>query len=942
MSSTPSVLLPPSMSARPSTTLARLSNLAVPALALLASLAFALSSAAAANAVSFSEAGFQSVPLASGLDLPTAVTWAPDGRMFIAEKEGYVRVVEPDGTLLPEPIVDIHDHVIPSGDRGLIGIAVAPIENSTNVTLYLLYDYYPGGAVGTGENTVATATLTSVTVEADNKAVGGKLAGGKEGVDPTETPILGKVNSPGSEYGLACASESLDCIPADGFTHSIGTVLFDPEEGGSLWIGSGDGLNDFGAENEPLVTRPLHIRAQNPESLAGKILHVKLDGSGYPNSPFCANPADTTSNCSKVYASGFRNPFRFTLRQFEGKSTPVIGDVGEGHWEEVDLANSRGFNGGWPCYEGKEANPDFSSTSQCTKPTTAFSAPLFVYTHFNDECTYPGAPTPCDQNNEPGAAVASAGIYSGKEYPAGYEGKLFVADYVNGWLSTVDLESPPQFGYSSGRGMPLTATELGELVDTVQAPDGNLVYVTLSVESETALGLGSVREIHYTPADSWPVVEPEAESSCVNSSTSSRQVNFIGDDSYDPDGDTTLRYRWEFGDGKTSSEPNPVHTYTADGNYEVRLTVTDSHNNSASGFLAVHIHPGQEGQPAADIKAPEESREYIAGVSVQLSGDNKTAGARSQWQIVEYHGFDVAKAMPPIETGTEGDAELHTPTAPTSNISFALRFVSSNGTCTTTISDILNPQVGQLTLRARDSAGNQLPVPLSYNDSTPEAAPTQLSVVKNTLANVIAPQNFSYGGETYEFTGWSDGGGREHAVRVFEYPEHASEETQTLTALYAKAPVPVQPITEHLPSELMSPPPTPPNPPKPPAKGTPPRVSLNAHSVRSSALSGTALDPAGVRSLKLAIHPDRIKGKGCSWWSVRRRRFVRASRSCKHVPWSNAGLSTIAGGSRWTLPLGRRLPPGRYRLLLSAAGRDGLSSSRFVSGTRSGGLLVVP
>jgi glucose/arabinose dehydrogenase len=863
---------------------------------------------------SYTESAFESVPLANGLDLPTDVAWAPDGRMFIAEKEGYVRVVEANGTLLANPIVDIHDHVIPYGDRGLIGIAVAPAEHSTDIRLYLLYDYGQPEATSEEEGlkTIATATLTSVTVEADNKVVGGKTGGP---VDPSETTVLGTVDSPGTTYGSACASENIDCIPADGFTHSIGTVIVDPKDG-SLWIGSGDGLSDFEAE-EGKIASPLHIRAQDPESLAGKILHVKADGSGFPNSPFCTNAADTTSNCSKVYAAGFRNPFRFTLRQLSGNSVPVVGDVGEGHWEELDLLDNRGFNGGWPCYEGNEENPDFTGTAtQCTGPTTPFSAPLFVYTHFNDQCTpYPNPPNPCDTNNEPGAAVASAGIYTGKNYPASFEGKLFVADYVNSWISAVDTNSPPAFGYSTGIGMPLFATQLGELVDVVQAPDGNLVYVTLSVNSETALGLGTVQEIRYAPTDKSPVAVPDAASSCIDSNTTSPQVSLIGDDSYDPDGDTSLTYHWDFGDGASSSEANPAHTYAADGNYVARLTVTDSKGNSASGFLAVHIHAGQGGQPAAAIKFPEQSREYIADVGVDLSGENKTAGANSQWQVVKYDGANIAGAMKPIETGTEGSTEFRTDRSPPSTLNYVLHFVSSNGTCTTTVSRTLEPQRGELTLAAQDQAGGRLGVSLTFGSGLSAQAPFQLTVVKNMLAHVAAPQTFTSGSGTYEFQRWSDGGPREHEARLFEYPTHASEETQTLTAIYA----PVLPSG----GSTSGPPP-----PSPPPASKPPRVTLNHFKGRPSSLSGTVVDTIAVTSLRLAIRPLHPKGKGCAWWSMKRRRLVPASRSCAHVSWLSARLRTINATTRWTLPLGGRLPPGRYVLVVSALDRAGHEASQ--------------
>lgn len=837
--------------------------------------------AAAAGATpSFTDPGFESLPLASGLDLPTDVAWAPDGRMFIAEKEGYVRVVEPDGALLANPILDIHDHVIPYGDRGLIGIAVAPIEKSSNVTLYLLYDYDHDGAVGTSEETVATATLTSVTVEADNKVVGGKVVGGKEGVNPTETTIVGSVNSPGTTYGSACASESLDCIPSDGFTHSIGTVLYDPEEGGSLWVGSGDGLDDFGDEKDPGTTKALHIRAQNPESLAGKILHVHLNGEGFANSPFCSNPADTTSNCSKVYASGLRNPFRFTLRQIEvaGKqvSVPVIGDVGEGHWEEVDLADSRGFNGGWPCYEGNEANPDFTNTTQCEHPTTPFDAPLFVYTHYNDQCApYPNPPNPCDTNNEPGAAVASAGIYTGKTYPASIQGKLFVADYVNGWISAVNLASPPEFGYSSGLGMPLLATGLGELVDTVQAPEsspaaGNLVYITLSVNSETALGFGTVQEIRYAPGKISPVAVPAAASSCLDSSTGPRQVSFIGDGSYDPEGDATLTYRWDFGDGQSSNQANPIHTYSVDGDYEARLTATDSDGDSGSGFLAVHVHTGQGGQPSGEIKFPEAGTEYVAGKAVELSGNDATAGAESQWQVVKYDGKNILGAMPPVETGTEGSTEFQTDSSPTSTTDYALHFSVSNGTCTTTKSRIMEPQRGQLTMSSQDQSGNPLPVPLTFAADEPQPSPLVLTVVKNMLAEVTAPQTFTSGESTYEFTGWSDGGAREHSTYLFEYPSHVAEETQSLTATYTKVvppiePPPIGPIVGPLPTEVVVHPTAPA--PQQPTPAPAPRVSIEKVKGRPSSLQGSAADAAGMKTLSIALRPQHIKGRGCLWWS---------------------------------------------------------------------------
>jgi glucose/arabinose dehydrogenase len=720
---------------------------------------------------SFTNPSFESVPLASGLDLPTDVAWAPDGRMFIAEKEGYVRVVEPDGTLLPTPILDIHDHVLPYGDRGLIGIAVAPASGS-DIRLYLLYDR--GSPIGSSEETVATATLTWVTVHANNTVEGGT-------VDPTETTILGSVNSPGSTYGSACASENIDCIPADGGTHSIGTVVVDPDDG-SLWLGTGDGANDFAEENPS--PSALHLRAQDPQSLAGKILHIHSDGTGFPNSPFCPSDTNLNDNCTKVWGEGFRNPFRFTLRQVGGKSVPVVGDVGEGNWEKLDLLDSRGFNAGWPCYEGNLANSDFAKATQCETLGSAYDHPLFVYTHYADECLYPNAPNPCDQD-QLGAAIAATTVYEGSTYPAEDTGKLFIADYVHGWISAINMAEPPPYGVANGTGMPLFAQHLGELVDVTEAPNGNLVYVTLSVNSETATGLGSVREIRYAPTSKSPIAEPTAGNTCVDSSTSSRQVSFSGDASYDPNGDTPLGFHWDFGDGTSSNQPDPVHTYSADGDYEARLTVTDSVGNSASDFLAIHIHSGQSGQPNVSVSAPSEGEQYLAGTNAHLSGGTTTPEAFVQWQVAQYAGGTLMGALSSLQTEENGDANFQTEPSPGPNVYYLAHFVVNTGQCRMTITKELDPQTGELDIDALDQEADPLPVPLTFGTAQPSSAPLQLTVVKNMVANLTAPQTFVADGYTYTFDSWSDGGAASHQIQP--YPNAVGNNPQTLTATYTRS-----------------------------------------------------------------------------------------------------------------------------------------------------------
>lgn len=105
-----------------------------------------LADAPAARAVLVFDAGapgFTSELAVGGLPFLTAITWAPDGRMFIAPKGGVVRVYE-NGALLPTPFVDISDLVADSQDRGLLGIAVHP-QFPEQPYVYLLYSNDPPG-----------------------------------------------------------------------------------------------------------------------------------------------------------------------------------------------------------------------------------------------------------------------------------------------------------------------------------------------------------------------------------------------------------------------------------------------------------------------------------------------------------------------------------------------------------------------------------------------------------------------------------------------------------------------------------------------------------------------------------------------------------------------------------------------------------------------------
>ena len=141
--------------------------------------------------------------IASGLNNPTDMTFTPDGRVFIAEKNGVVRVLK-NGGILPTPLIDIRSKVNDYWDRGMTGVAADP-DFATNGFVYLFYVYENDANDYTGPKTVR---LTRVTVSGDVAS------------PASEVVILGSVSGP------SCGGQPLnaDCIPADSPSHNGGTI----------------------------------------------------------------------------------------------------------------------------------------------------------------------------------------------------------------------------------------------------------------------------------------------------------------------------------------------------------------------------------------------------------------------------------------------------------------------------------------------------------------------------------------------------------------------------------------------------------------------------------------------------------------------------------------------------------------------------------------------
>jgi glucose/arabinose dehydrogenase/PKD repeat protein len=686
---------------------------------LLAAIALAVGIASTASAATYSS-DFDERTLVDNLTMPTGVAWTPDGRMLITEKSGQLKLV-PKNSSVATQIYDNGDGVNAYWDRGLLDVAVDS-QFASNHFIYLLYTVEIGPLNDLDDTGRMVSRLVKMTLN-DNNTVS------------APTTILGTYSD---THRTPCPapSNTLDCIPSDGASHSIGTVRSAPD--GTLYVGSGDS-SSF-AEVDPTA-----LRTYNEQSLSGKIIHIDRSGKGVAGHPFC--PTDTTlsDTCTKIFAKGFRNPFRFTLRP--NSAGLVVGDVGWNTREEVDLIPAGGgTNSGWPCYEGTIRTPGYKDLAECAPEyakegtSQADTGPVYDYPH------------------PPNSAVIGGPTYTGSTYPAAYQGRIFFGDYAAGglkWMDPADPSHPQAFG-SGWSG-----------TDIEQDPAGNLAYVSFGTPGSSD---GSVREIFYSPTGRAPIARISAT---PTSGPAPLAVAFDARASTDPDNDP-LTYTWDFGDGATATGATVTHTYTAERPYTATVTARDpaGHTDIATKDISV----GNDA-PVPRIDAPVTNSTYRDGQTIQLQGsatdteDGALAADKFSWDVTLHHQDHthpiiqrVGVTSPSFQAVTDHDADSY--------YEITLTVRDSGGVSGTTKA-FLYPETVPFTITSSPPGA-----PISYGGrdyTAPFPGPSAIGF----KTSISAADSFSSGGRAYQFSGWSDGGARLHDITVPGAPT-------TLTAVYSE------------------------------------------------------------------------------------------------------------------------------------------------------------
>jgi glucose/arabinose dehydrogenase len=262
--------------------------------------------------------GFSESQVASGLNNPMSMQFAPDGRLFYSEQAGSLRVISKDGVLSSTPFMTLD--VASTGERGLMGFCFDP-DFANN---HFIYCYY----------TAKTPTI--------HNRISRFTANG-DVVVPLSEKVLYDLDTLTSEF------------------HNGGALNVGKD--GKLYLTTGDNLDDA-------------TTSQSMTSTNGKVIRINTDGTIPTDNPFYNT---NTGKYKAIWARGLRNPYTSAIQPGTGRF--FIDDVGEWTWEEVNDGVA-GANYGWPNSEGPTTNQNYKTpiysydhTEGCAVTAGTFYAP---------------------------------------------------------------------------------------------------------------------------------------------------------------------------------------------------------------------------------------------------------------------------------------------------------------------------------------------------------------------------------------------------------------------------------------------------------------------------------------------------------------------------------------------------------------------------------------
>jgi glucose/arabinose dehydrogenase len=644
--------------------------------------------------------GFTMETVFDDLEYPAGYIPVDTNLSYVYELNGVIKAII-DNKVREEPVLDISEEVGFWSSNGLLGATIDP-NFKENGYIYLLYNvdrhhllYYGAPEYDPNANSTyrgGMGRITRYTINTD---------------DFLSTDYESRLVLLGEEIGTG--------IPIMSEAHSTGSLDFGDD--GSLLAATGDGNTYFCCYNgqgplppsaydstglsDGIIDEAQMIgafRAQFVDALNGKILRIHPEtGEGLPNNPFF-EPDDPQSNRSKMWATGFRNPFRMRVRRGSGfgdldqghPGSIYVCDVGNARWEELNILVDGGGNYGWPLFEGHSQftqgffelitynlnapNPIYGQNG-CDLEYFAFQD-LIVQENRQHEYFFPNpcnpsALIPDDIPTFPHERPAMA--Y--RNFWAGGEFTMFPTYEEDGQASETLIEDMEEIEGNSFRGSSIIGGDFlrGESIPEeyrdhyifadylgwIRAMKVNDNDEILSIE-QWADSVGQPVELTFNPYDGClyivslfpnfvnricfggnlrpvPVVEAD-----TLFGSAPMTVEFDASESFDPEGGP-ITYEWDFGDGSTATGPNATHEFTGEGivSYVATLSVTDTAGATGSKEILISLN---NTPPSVEITSVVEGELYSVEFPTNfrlkanvVDAETSPAGMTYQWKHLLHH-----------------------------------------------------------------------------------------------------------------------------------------------------------------------------------------------------------------------------------------------------------------------------------------------------------------
>jgi len=609
---------------------------------------------------------FTKVVLANGMDEPMEMTFLPDNRVLIVERKGGVKIInEITGEITLVATIPVNTKytnkagVVREAEEGLMGVIAHP-DYVTNHWIYLYY------------------------------------------ADPTDSKhVLARWELVGNELIESSKKIVLE-VPTqrEECCHTGGGMVFDAE--GNLYLTVGNNTVNPREGSSNLDERPGMENADdqrapgNTNDLRGKILRIHPESDGTYSIPE-GNlfPPGTAKTRPEIYTMGHRNPWRPTLDSKTGylywgevgPDASVDSIWGPKGYDEFNQAKGPGFFG-WPFFIGanfpynrhNHADSSYGAPYDVTNPVNESVnntglrelpkpvVPAMIYYPYGTSEIFPELGS-SGRSATGGPVFRKADFEKTAPYvfPAYYEGKWLIVDFMRGWIFAVTMDENGDYK-SMERFLPNET--FSSAIDMDFGPDGSL-YI-LEYGSAWFRGNANSRlvKIQFNKGNRKPNVKASADKLA---GAVPLVVNLSADGSTDFDSydQGKLTYEWKITKGsdfkQTLKEANPEFTFTDPGTYLVTLTVTDT--KGENNFASFEIVAGNE-PPSVVIDINGLNRSFWFGdselnyaVSVSDNEDGSTENGEINEQIVAITFDYVPAGFDPIEiaskqVGVESSAQL--------------------------------------------------------------------------------------------------------------------------------------------------------------------------------------------------------------------------------------------------------------------------------------------